>query len=171
MIVKTNHHPKCLVSTLTSHEGRKIETRMSKRPSAYHFDPINFQNPAFFYLDVVRIRATRHSKAEIVNFTKIKFLQTCRIFYTLRIFHQLGHVCQKYHIFKVNIGWKSQIWKIQTGMSLKLHSNTYKCCQTHFECFSKVSQRYKTISRRMSNFFEKNWKMYFFMHNSGQNCA
>ena len=46
---------------------------MSKGLSAYHFDPINFQNAAFFYLDVVRLRATRHSKAEIVNFKKIKF--------------------------------------------------------------------------------------------------
>ena len=49
-----------------------IETRMSKGPSAYHFDPINFQNGGFFDLDVVEIRVTRRLKAEIVNFKKMK---------------------------------------------------------------------------------------------------
>ena len=52
---------------------KHVETRMSKSSSAQHFDQINFQNGTFFYLDVVRLRATRHSKAEIVNFKKIKF--------------------------------------------------------------------------------------------------
>ena len=46
---------------------------MSKAASAYHFDPINFQNGGFFDLDVVEIRATRRLKAEIVYFQKIKF--------------------------------------------------------------------------------------------------
>ena len=52
---------------------KNLEMRMSKSSSAQHFDPINFQNGAFFYLDVVRLRATRHSKAEIVDFKKMKF--------------------------------------------------------------------------------------------------
>ena len=44
---------------------------MSKGPSAYSFDPIFFFKMGLFLLDAVRIRATRYSKAEIVNFQNI----------------------------------------------------------------------------------------------------
>ena len=79
----------------------QIETRMSKSSSAQHFDPINFQNGAFFYLDVVRLRATRHSKAEIVNFKKMKFSRPVEYSTPLEYSTQLLLVCQKIPHFLV----------------------------------------------------------------------